>query len=60
MNGYSYSIKTKGVSIGDSPLMPVSSALLDTGNTCISIPNRYEKKILKQFNTESNVCGFDT
>lgn len=59
ISGYSYSIKIKGVSVGASTLMPISTALLDTGNTCISIPNKYEKPILKQFNTKSNVCGFD-
>jgi pepsin A len=39
--------------------MAITSALLDTGNTCVSIPDMFSKDILKQFNTKSNVCGYD-
>ncbi len=57
--GYSYNIRVKGISIGDGPLLPIPSALLDTGNTCISVPNRYESSILKEFSQNGNKCGFD-
>jgi hypothetical protein len=30
--------------------MKVPTALFDTGNTCISIPHKYEQTILDQFN----------
>lgn len=45
-----YYIDSEGVTIGDSKLMRVTTALFDTGNTCISIPNKYEQMILDQFN----------
>ena len=35
-------------------MLKVSTALFDTGNTCISIPKRYEKSILDQFNKKKN------
>lgn len=38
--------------------MKIGKALLDTGNTCISIPRRFESTILEQFNTRSNKCAF--
>ena len=59
MPGYSYAIKVDGVSLADGPLLSISSALLDTGNTCISIPTNYESSILKEFNKNGNKCGFD-
>jgi hypothetical protein len=38
--------------------MRIPKALLDTGNTCISIPRSFEQTILKQFNTRNNRCLF--
>ena len=42
--------------------MTTKTALFDTGNTCISIPKRYENDILKQFNKgedeDKNECYF--
>lgn len=38
--------------------MQIKKALLDTGNTCISIPRRFESEMLKQLNTKSNKCAF--
>lgn len=58
-SGYSYTIKAKGVSFGDGPVLSTSTALLDTGNTCISIPRQYESSILQKFNNGINSCGFD-
>jgi hypothetical protein len=46
------------VTVGASQQMKISKALLDTGNTCISIPRTFEKTILSQFNTVSNKCVF--
>ena len=46
------------IEIGRSGEMRLSKALLDTGNTCISIPHRYEAKILRGFNTKVNNCAF--
>jgi len=34
-------IQAGGVRIGDNDLLKVQGALLDTGNTCISIPKKY-------------------
>jgi hypothetical protein len=53
------SIKFDYVTVGSSPQMTISAALLDTGNTCISIPRIYEETILKQFNTLNNKCVFE-
>lgn len=39
--------------------LPVTEALLDTGNTCISIPIEHSEEILHQFNTKGNLCKFE-
>lgn len=44
--------------LGDKTLS-IDEALLDTGNTCISIPDRYTEDIINEFNTESNKCHFE-
>ena len=62
IHGLSYVISIKGVSLGDGDLLKISSAILDTGNTCISIPNKYQANILSAFNTlgdNKNLCAFD-
>jgi hypothetical protein len=46
IRGLSYIINVKGVSLGDGELKKISTAILDTGNTCISIPKKYENDIL--------------
>lgn len=51
IHGLSYVISIKGVSLGNGDLLKISSAILDTGNTCISIPNKYQANILSAFNT---------
>lgn len=38
--------------------MHIPIALLDTGNTCISIPRRFEEEMLEQFNIGGNYCVF--
>lgn len=45
-----YYVASEGASVGDGQLLPISRALFDTGNTCISIPKKYESDILSQFN----------
>jgi hypothetical protein len=44
--------------IDNSQQMRIRTALLDTGNTCISIPRNFEKVILSKFNTLNNKCAF--
>jgi hypothetical protein len=39
--------------------MSIETALLDTGNTCISIPYNYEQDILAAFETKNNRCAFE-
>jgi hypothetical protein len=39
--------------------LQIQEALLDTGNTCISIPSIYTDDILNQFHTKNNICKFD-
>ena len=46
------------IKIGKSESLHIRSALLDTGNTCISIENKYESIILEQFNVGKNICFF--
>lgn len=57
-----YYVASEGASIGNSQLLPISRALFDTGNTCISIPKKYESDILTQFNKgegeKRNECFF--
>lgn len=57
-----YYIKSEGISIGDSDILKIKSALFDTGNTCISIPHKFEDDILNQFNrgegNNQNKCFF--
>ncbi len=57
-----YYVASKGVSIGNGELLKINSALFDTGNTCVSIPKKYEGDILKQFNVgegeRRNQCFF--
>jgi hypothetical protein len=50
-------IDIKGIRIKGTNLK-ISRSLLDTGNTCISIPERYEKEILSKFNSGKNRCNF--
>src|SRR4051812_39656687 len=57
-SNYQYLIFVKGLQIGNGSLMVIPKALLDTGNTCISIPVSYEKSILDQFNKGENKCVF--
>ena len=52
-------IEFTDVEIGNSGKMKMGKALLDTGNTCISIPNRFEDQILKGFKTKNNHCAFE-
>lgn len=54
---YKYKLQIKNILIGGADL-PVTEALLDTGNTCISIPAEHTEEILHQFNTKSNTCEF--
>lgn len=44
--------------IGKSGAMKMSTALLDTGNTCISIPSQFTNQILAGFNQGPNECQF--
>lgn len=46
------------IKIGDGSELKVNTALLDTGNTCISIPSRFAIKVLDQFNKGKNFCSF--
>jgi hypothetical protein len=47
-----YYISSKGISIGEGDILQVKTALFDTGNTCISVPEQHKDAILKQFNTK--------
>ena len=51
IHGLAYNINIKGISLGDGDLLKISSAILDTGNTCISIPSKYQTQVLNAFNT---------
>jgi hypothetical protein len=42
MTGNSYSVRISGITINNGSLMKIEVALLDTGNTCISIPNQFD------------------
>jgi len=58
--GFKYHINISGASIGDSIVFKINTALLDTGTTCISIPEIYSNDILKEFNKGGkNKCAFD-
>ena len=46
------------LSIGESGTMMIGTALLDTGNTCISIPAHFKDQILVAFNKGKNKCSF--
>lgn len=59
MKGFSYQIKTSGISVANAPFFRISTALLDTGNTCLSIPDDFESEILAQFDNDDNNCAFD-
>lgn len=52
-----YRLSIRSVEIGDQRLN-ITEGLLDTGNTCISIPDQYTDHILAEFKTESNHCYF--
>ena len=41
VSNHFFEIMFEGVKIGDSELMRISKAILDTGNTCISIPRSF-------------------
>lgn len=55
-----YIINTQGMTIGSGNAMKISSAILDTGNSCISIPSAHEETILNSFNIpdSTNKCFF--
>jgi len=39
--------------------LSVFSTLLDTGNTCISVPNIFTEEVLDSFNKGKNYCQFN-
>ena len=51
-------IDMNSIYIGDSGTMSIKTALLDTGNTCISIPAHFKDQILVPFNKGKNKCDF--
>ncbi len=55
---YRYRLKLNGFTVGGKEFT-VEEALLDTGNTCISIPDKFTADILEKFNTKGNTCKFD-
>lgn len=62
MRGSTYRIKLDSIQIAKGPHMSVSTGLLDTGNSCISIPKRFDTFILNEFNNAGagyNKCAYD-
>ena len=58
LNQYFVEIDMNSLSIGESGTMMIGTALLDTGNTCISIPAHFKDQILVAFNKGKNKCTF--
>lgn len=56
-NENQYKLGTDGLLVGQYALS-VFSALLDTGNTCISIPDVFTEEVLDAFNQGQNNCQF--
>jgi hypothetical protein len=52
-----YKLAMDGLLIGDYALS-IFVGLLDTGNTCISIPDIFKEEILNTFNQNPNNCTF--
>lgn len=62
LQGDTYRIRTESIQVAEGPHMPVKVGLLDTGNSCISIPKRFEALVLDGFNKAGagyNKCAFD-
>lgn len=57
-NEIQYKLAMDGLLIGEYALS-IFSALLDTGNTCISIPDNFTDEVLDTFNQGQNNCKFN-
>lgn len=58
MSIHSYVIRLDSIQVGQSVHFAVYQGLLDTGNSCMSLPKRFESMVLDQFNRGPNRCGF--
>jgi hypothetical protein len=59
IGNYAYKIQLDSMQFGNGPNLALFSAILDSGNTCITIPSRYANIIVGAFSIGSNVCAFD-
>ena len=56
----SYTIDIDSIQVGaGGPNFAVYKAILDSGNTCITVPSSFEPLILSEFNVLGNICAFD-